>query len=475
MMFFSAHNPLLKRWTSVFILLTLLLMVYGLTAQHAHAQYVVTDPGNTAVNYVDQAFNFISSAALTSLELKEWALDGVAFAIANIAIQNISRSIVEWINSGFQGSPAFVTDLGGFLTDVGDRQMGRFIQELGLGFMCSPFKLDVMVALDLQYRSARNYEDQCTLTDVINNVDGFFSNNALGDGGWESWFSLTTRPENNPYGALVLAQQQSSIRLSNAKGEQSQILSFGRGFLSFKECDDIGEGDVEQHCTISTPGSVIETQLNEALGYGADRLKVADEINEIIGALFAQLAQQVFSGGGGLLGLSQSGYSSNGYSYLEAATAPEQNVIGYQSVDNNPFQDSIDIEERYLELQNRAVSLVNDAQLYEQNRWKKDCSNEPFPVSLTDARNTAFGEIETTTNTLNLLDNLLSEYTDTNNPQVHANIYAVYQQLRDSENLHNEADLARFELQTIGNQYFGIVSTINSYESDIDQDCQNIF
>ena len=94
---------------------------------------------------------------------------------------------------------------------------------------------------------------------------------------------------------------------------ETLTLSFGDGFLSQKECDENGA-----NCTINTPGKAISEALTFHLSVGTRTLIEADEINEIISALFSQLALKAISGVGGLLGMSgKSKYSSGGSSYLD--------------------------------------------------------------------------------------------------------------------------------------------------------------
>lgn len=472
------HNRIARGGTLVVLILSFLFASY-IPAPFVHraaaidSVTVIGGPGTIAETISASTLGIIAGIE-ESITLKEFTLDGIAYAVANIAIQKISRSIVQWINSGFQGSPAFVTDLQGFLIDVADQAAGQFLTELGLGFMCSPFKLDVQLALALQYQAARDYEAQCTLSDIVGSIDNFFSGNFAANGGWAGWFSLTTRPGNNPYGALLLAEEELAVRVTNAKGEQSTLLSFGKGFLSFKECDAIGEGDVEEHCTITTPGAVIEEQVNLTLGSGQRRLEMADEINEIIGALFAQLVQQAFTGAGGLLGLTSSGYSANGFSYIEAATTPSytQDQYGYTDNSQNPITNSIQTGSDYLDLQHEVVSLVNDAELYERNRYTRECSNAALPNSLSLARQTALQEARSTEDLLAYLQILETQYYATSDPLEQDAIMDEYLTLRQEGEIVSETDNALFDLQVIGDQWGGIVATINNFKGIVDSDCQ---
>jgi len=72
--------------------------------------------------------------------IREYVLNPIAWFIAKTIIRQFTKGIVNWINSGFEGSPTFV-DPDTFLTDVADQASGAFIKQLGLeGILCSPFK-----------------------------------------------------------------------------------------------------------------------------------------------------------------------------------------------------------------------------------------------------------------------------------------------------------------------------------------------
>ena len=48
---------------------------------------------------------------------------------------------------------------------------------------------------------------------------------------------------------------------------------------------------------IKTPGSVVETQINNALPSGMRQLELADEINEAVGAVVSALVTKVLTAG----------------------------------------------------------------------------------------------------------------------------------------------------------------------------------
>jgi hypothetical protein len=295
---------------------------------------IVQDPWNLAQNTISAAANTITSFATNELFIKEYVLDGLAWTFINAVLEEMIRSITAWVNAGFpDGGPAFVQDLGGFLLNIADGVAGDFILGTQLGFLCSPFQLDIRVALSGQYlnggRGSDGYQPQCRITGILENIRNFtvnvdgsvdlgsaYDSRSFGAGGWAWWLGTTESQENNVYGAYASAQAALSVALRNAKGEEIKLLEFGRGFLSREVCNPPGSSN----CSIVTPGAVIEQQLEKALGAPMDRITIADEINELIGALLSALVREALGGVMGMLGLSEAGgYGASGsLSYLEA-------------------------------------------------------------------------------------------------------------------------------------------------------------
>lgn len=313
-----------------------------------------------AASYIIQkAIDYSSSltaSAATALAHKDLILDGILWTVAKRIVAQMTVSIVNWINSGFKGSPNFVTDLKGFMLGVADIAFGDVMLELGgpFSFLCTPFKLDIRLALAISYQQARNGYPACTLTGVLANLKNFASGDFI-SGGWDAWFSVTSNPaQYTPYGSILTAQGMANVRISQTQDTQNKYLSYGNGFLSTTDCKKVA--GVEQ-CTVVTPGKVVQDALTFQLSTGPRSLIAADEINEILGALFAQLAQQAITGAKGLLGMSaNTGYTNPGYSngsYLGAVGAEvvnSGNNSGMTTMDFNQYlTNSLAIENRYLD------------------------------------------------------------------------------------------------------------------------------
>lgn len=311
----------------------------------AEAVITVQEVGGSLFQQIIQTISTVSSEVLQySNNYKETVLDPLAYVVAKMIIRHVTSSIVNWINSGFQGSPAFVTDPGGFFLDIADQITGEFIAKNGfLTDLCSNFNLDLRLALAFKYRPNVQKRYTCTLSTIVKNginavenasINGFTAGD-FRQGGLPAFVSLTTEPQNNVYGAYVEAEYDLSWRVLNAQGQQQKELDQGKGFLSWRKCtqwsddsnavsnslDPWGQntspGDPSKKTCVKyevqTPGSTIAGALETQLGSPVRQLELADEFGEIVNALFASLVTRVLQGG--LTNINKK--DSSGLSYLD--------------------------------------------------------------------------------------------------------------------------------------------------------------
>ncbi len=301
-----------KYLTTSLLLLSLTLTSFlPMFASRAEAQLfggVVFDPTVNA-----------SVIAQTSLTFADIA----ARAAAQAVIQRMVDSTVEWANTGFEGNPAYATNPKQYFQDIADGVAGEFIAGSDLGFLCSPFQAQIRLALVTEYNRPNRF--QCTLTDVVGNIEGFYGD--FSQGGWDGWFSMTQNNSNNPYGAYLEAKVELDNRLATQIGIESQQLDWAQGFLSWSECLETnpppiqveagtnvsgqvgGNGHVPGkavgECTkrgpVQTPGIVIAEQLNHVLPANMDRFVSAQHLEDLVEAFVTgALNKYVFSTTDGL-------------------------------------------------------------------------------------------------------------------------------------------------------------------------------
>jgi hypothetical protein len=223
-------------------------------------------------------------------------LDGIVILATKALLQQLSDDVVTWINNGFDGGPGFATDPADFFLGVADQVAIPFIEDVGLSALCSPFRAQIEGALRISYNSSLPQRDRyvgsCTISGIVGNFENFLSGD-FAEGGWEGWITMTQNQDSNPFGAMITAQSTLAARIASATGIAEQELSWSKGFLSSRECSGTGSEEV---CVTTTPGTVIEGQLQKVLGSEINQLELADELDEMIGALLGQLAARVFGG-----------------------------------------------------------------------------------------------------------------------------------------------------------------------------------
>ena len=317
--------------------------------------------------------------------VKENILDTVFWIIAKLMIKTLTNSIVNWINSGFEGSPTFVTNPGAYFGDLADQASGVFIHQLGAeGLLCSPFRLPILASLELSYRTSTLPRFQCTLgaakENWQRNWDEFMYD--FTNGGWDRWLNVTTQPQNNPYGAYLMAYDELQARRLAAEQRGKSEVNWGSGFVSLKEnvggkylenltdedfnnlnldedqydlleqyesegknLDNLTDEEFNklglssgQHDQLTamnfgeppryentTPGNIIADQLKINLGSSVRQLEAADEIGEALAAILNALINQLI--GSGLRSLSDTSHGGSGEWQSTLPTADEKKTI----------------------------------------------------------------------------------------------------------------------------------------------------
>lgn len=276
--------------------------------------------------------------------------DCIMRTIAKAVLQQITSSIVNWINSGFNGKPSFVTNYKQFFNNVGDQAAGEFIRGTGLSFLCSPFRAQIRIAVAQSY--ARRNSPSCTLTGIIKNINGFMNGN-FSQGGWGGLLQFTSIPTNNPFGALMYAEAGLQSSISSAQQDARNNLSPG-GFISLQKCDPPGS----KNCKVSTPGTIIEGSLSKSLAIGQEQLAqmgVSGSFDAIISALLTQLTtRSLYQGLSTLSG--SGGYASN---YL---TPEQQKAQQDAQTLLNRMQGYLQYSQQYGSVQQGSISDIQNTQ-----------------------------------------------------------------------------------------------------------------
>lgn len=314
---------------------------YTLKYQYFYTTDAPSQWGQWAEGIVS-AYNAVENTVHNKLiELKEFVFDGLAWTAANVIIDKFADSLVVWIQNGFEGSPMFLSDPEGFFKDTANDISGAIINDLNMNWLCDSlgkFRFDLAFFLPGTSRS----QYACTFEDIANNFKDTASRDSLGDwidvnvnvsqqnivrrfgddfrnGGFWMWLA-TADPKNNQLGRTLTTANSVYAVSEQAKNRERFGLSINGGFFGMRKCVERASVPMEPgqkapcaRYVNTTPGGLVQDQLNNAANKDLARLQVADEIDEIIGALVTTLMGWVLTGGnnnGGVLG-----YDSNDESY----------------------------------------------------------------------------------------------------------------------------------------------------------------
>lgn len=395
----------------------------------------------TIQDTISAAANTITSGVQQALQIKEFALDDIAFKLAKKVLADSTANLVEWINTGFEGKPAFITNLNDYLLNAADEAMGSFIAESNFAAVCQPMRVPLRIIINNHYLKARDWqkESECTISGAAGNLEDFYNGN-ITEGGWRDWFEIVSEPQNNIYGLAAMGISRADNVVAGAVKNSERESDWSNGWLSVKDCS-------AGKCITVTPGNVISEYLNFKLTVGDRTLIEADEINEVFGALFNQLGNQAIAGVGGLLGLS---YSADGTTPAYLDQYRNESAQAGSGVINSSFlDDAIRIETQYLAMYEKALEDIEELETTFESCATPGNSDEQ--EKLQDLLTEYQLEVDTTAGILALLSLLKDEFM--NNPDLQLKQALVQQFLElKSEGIFHEAADVELRKQSIAGE-----------------------
>jgi len=288
------------------VLIFIALILFSALPKPASATVPVFET-NTALTGVQTTKQTVTAAATWASKLQqylEWVYKLAAEALKRQILNMIVDQIVNWIQGG--GEPKFITDWPGFFRDAVDQAGGKFLQEIGLSRLCSPFKVSLSAAfIPIPTFTERS---SCTLSQVGANIDNFLKD--FNNGGWVAWNEMVLKPQNNIYGAYLMAWDQYETEKSAAAKAAESEAQAGRGFLNVKRCieshaqTDLETGESTTICDkyeVVTPGAVVGDLASKAVGSDIDYIVNAQDFKAYVAAITNAILNRIFAEGVGLL------------------------------------------------------------------------------------------------------------------------------------------------------------------------------
>ena len=255
------------------------------------------------------AFVPVNDAAVTLntgyLVYKECVLRGIVDREREAATAALQKQIVKVYLTGNNGRPYFSQNLDVEGTAVYDNSIvtrdlsGNTLNTLNPAYIPSTKR-----AIARGYAQMRN-NPTAILTCPYVNITAAINGNPTGSY-WDA-LSATENPACSPYGAYTLSNQLVMQNAANAWNNQLTQLNWYNGNYGRQVLDENG------NLITITPGSLIGDNLTQALQTGFAQLQNANDIDQMVGALFAGITSQVVGDSRGLTGLVQTTGSTPSY------------------------------------------------------------------------------------------------------------------------------------------------------------------
>lgn len=247
------------------------------------------------------------------LVIKEYILDLIARIATAVVVRTLTNQIIGWIQGDGGKNVGFVGNLEAEFRRQIDARGGEFLNQLAGIDLCTA-DLNAALQIRLQTPGLRQ-RVECTLSEIGANAEDFF--NDFEQGGFPAFISIATTPQNNPYGAYLIAldaklETESSVHQSEQTVNVANSGYFGtrsydikcseRSPAEFEQSSDVppdkycGEGFT--HTTeynTKTPGGAVAGLLDKTFGSGIDWTIVSDEISEAIVSIAMALTNQFFA------------------------------------------------------------------------------------------------------------------------------------------------------------------------------------
>lgn len=288
---------------------------------------------------------------LKTINRTSQCLDGVAYAVAKNTLAQVTNKTLNWVNTGLNGNPLYVQNVGSYLYTIQNQQVNSFLSNVQT--------TDPIFGNALRSAITYNFTGRSDglLNTPLNTPQAKAYNSFMGDftsGGWNALLN----PANNPVGALFNAADTLSNNIASSQQAASNEIQRGTGFLDMKRCVQPGNPSQtnnttlaiqnglanKQNCTqwvTDTPGSIIANQVAAITTSPTRQLEYANKINEVLGNFFDSFVNNLLSKGLRGSGSTQKidfGFSSQGSNIVTdtsgnplSTSSSAASSLGYQS------------------------------------------------------------------------------------------------------------------------------------------------
>lgn len=270
-----------------------------------------------ALSAVGGVYVPVNDAAVTLntgyLVYKECVLRGVVNRERENATANYQKSGLSRFLSGRDGQPYFSQRLTTEKRLEYDRTVLLSLENGSLDALNPTIRSSVQRAIAQGYMRARNQATKAFECSYTGDLTAVLKGTPQGS----YWAALgaMTDPACSPYSAYLLANTYvEEIAADSVRSLETQLGWYG-GVYPKDEIDARGER------VVLTPGSIISSNALQLLQTGYRQLENANDIDQMVGALFSGVTSHLLNDSKGLVGLTQ---KNSGVSYLDKVVSESQ-------------------------------------------------------------------------------------------------------------------------------------------------------
>lgn len=240
-------NSKIQKLVSVFLLISILIPSFlFVNIKKAEAIPVIDVLQNiwSGIKVALTTSGNVSQATTATTAVKTWyqeILGQILRAIARKALQEITKSTINWINSGFHGNPLYIENSSSFFEDIAKSEVKNLVDMFGYDNMKYPFGKSFALNTINTYKSqlennaAHSYSNMIKDPVQLRNYQNNFN-----VGGWDAFLVNTQYPQNNYLGFQMVATEELARRVQGttqtAANKVQTTLQQGMGFLSPQTC-----------------------------------------------------------------------------------------------------------------------------------------------------------------------------------------------------------------------------------------------
>lgn len=345
-----------------------LFFVFGI-AQPAHAEglsrqgiFGCNDAGADSMSVgsrsaIGGAFVPVSDAAVTlntgTLTYKECVLRGIVNAQVANELADIVKTTIRSFNTGRDGGPLFPEILGEDLKKVSDEVLESALTGTRLDAVNEAWRSDLKRAVQRGYSEQTTNSSEslrCSYAGSPAQLKATIMGQRFG--GFLDVLMLAD-PNCIPLYSYINANNLVLNDMATAQNDMLTRLGWNNGVY------DIETVDADGKKRVVTPGTFVSENMKQVLGSGFRRQESANDIDQMVGSLFARVGVQILAGvNNGLQGLIQG--TAGSPSYLDRVVSDSSAGLR-DSVINAALRILVDAKERgmrYMEAQNGTASAL---------------------------------------------------------------------------------------------------------------------